>query len=141
MEPLKVLLYNGMIKYLVEYAEKSFPAAVGKCQEIAGYLAGRDVLAVGNTNNPPQVDAPWVLIVTFSGSARGREMRALWDCEEIQTMTQKRGGLWPELGVKPGSWRPTQLYCEVASDAGVGNQGQGQGQGQGLWGLGSQAPQ
>ncbi|CAE7389814.1 unnamed protein product, partial [Symbiodinium sp. KB8] len=112
VEPLKVLLYNGMIKYLVEYAEKSFPAAVGKCQEIAGFLAGRDVLAIGNTNNPPQMDAPWVLIVTFSGSARGREMRALWDCEEIQAMAQKRGGLWPEFGIKPGSWRPSQLYSE-----------------------------
>ena len=129
VEPLKVLLYNGMIKYLVEYAEKSFPAAVGKCQEIAGFLAGRDVLAIGNTNNPPQMDAPWVLIVTFSGSARGREMRALWDCEEIQAMAQKRGGLWPEFGIKPGSWRPSQLYSEVASDAGLDFKGKGKSKG------------
>ncbi|OLP76239.1 hypothetical protein AK812_SmicGene43852 [Symbiodinium microadriaticum] len=84
-------MHSGLVKYLVEYSEKSYPQAVVKFQEIAGFLAEKDIVAIGNTQNPPQLIASWVLIVTFSGSARGREMRALCGCGEVQQMGQKRG--------------------------------------------------
>ena len=41
------------IGHFVEYAEKSYPGAVSKCREIAGYHAGNDITAVGNTHKPP----------------------------------------------------------------------------------------
>ena len=131
VEPLKVLMYNGLIQHLVAYAEKVCPEALGRCQEIAGFLAGSDITAISNTQRPPNTDAPWVLVITFAGSARGRSMHALWDAEEIQRLVSKKNGIWPESGVKPGTWRPTTLYREVAEDAGVAVKGKGKGQGKG----------
>ena len=50
-------------------------------------------------------------------------------------MKQKRGGVWPEIGIKAGSWRPSQLYLEVASDAGVEVKGKGKGKVPGVTGV------
>ena len=131
VEPLKVLMYNGLIQHMVAYAEKICPEALTRCQEIAGFLAGSDITAISNTQRPPTTDAPWVLVITFAGSARGRSMRALWDTDEIQRLVSKKNGMWPELGVKPGTWRPTALYRDVAEDCGVPVKSQGKGKGQG----------
>ena len=131
VEPLKVLMYNGLIQHLVAYAEKVCPEALGRCQEIAGFPAGSDITAISNTQRLPSMDVPWMLVITFADSARGRSMRALWDAEEIQRLVSNRNGMWPEFGVKPGTWRPTTLYREVAEDAGVAVKGKGKGQGKG----------
>ena len=130
--PLKCRIYDAVTQYLVEPARQISQECGAKTEELCGFKAQFDVVAVSNCQKPPEdTGRPWVLVVTFAGSDRGRTMRALWGNQALQPLFRKRDGAWPDVGAKAGTYCMGQMTQEVASEAGM-DYGKGCGKGKGV---------
>ena len=132
-QPLKCRIYDAVLSKLLDVVTAAYPQAAGKIQELVALKAEYDVIAVANASRPPEdAGKPWVVVVTFSGSDRGHQMRGLWLSTEIQQAFKKQNGEWPSISARAGSYRAGRLTQDVAADVGLDIGGKGRGKGGGV---------
>eukprot|EP00439_Symbiodinium_sp_Y106_P051007 s1424_g6.t1 len=117
--PLKVRVYEALLKKLGEFAATKGAETVAVAKELLELGANSVVNSVTNGAKPPEGDVPWVLVLTFHYSELGQKAKRLWCSAALRPCFAKTGGGWPELGVREGSWRPGRLHQAVAEDLGL----------------------
>ena len=125
--PLKVRVYEALLKKLGEFAATKGAETVAVAKELLELGANSVVNSVTNGAKPPEGDVPWVLVLTFHYSELGQKAKRLWCSAALRPCFAKTGGGWPELGVREGSWRPGRLHQAVAEDLGLPPKGKGKG--------------
>ena len=125
--PLKVRVYEALLKKLGEFAATKGAETVAVAKELLELGANSVVNSVTNGAKPPEGDVPWVLVLTFHSSELGQKAKRLWCSAALRPCFAKTGGGWPELGVREGSWRPGRLHQAVAEDLGLPPKGKGKG--------------
>ena len=125
--PLKVLLYEAVLGQVHDYSERRTGGPIEKVSTLKSLGAAWGISAISNATRPPDGDRPWTLVVTFANNECGRRLRDLWGADELKPLWQKVGNNWPEVGFKPGAWRPGRVYQAVAEDCGVPVKGKGKG--------------
>ena len=81
---------------------------------------------IANLSRAPEDDRPWVLVTTFQFGASGQNLRRLWLDPRLKPVFEK-GGVWPELGMREGTWRPGKLRQAVCEDLEIPAEGHGKG--------------
>ena len=129
--PLKLRIYESILKNMVDVASRKGAEAAGVARELEqlGFQSG--IAAVANAQKAPTDDRPWILVVTFSHGELGQKLRNLWCSSALKPVFAKQGGNWPELGLREGTWKPGKLYSAVAEDVGFTLKGKSKGKGNG----------
>ena len=108
---LTVLLYEAVLGQVHDYSERRTGGPIEKVSTLKLLGAAWGISAISNATRPPDGDRPWTLVATFANNECGRRLRDLWQADELKPLWQKVGGNWPEVGFKPGAWRPGLPGC------------------------------
>ncbi|CAE7662605.1 unnamed protein product [Symbiodinium sp. CCMP2592] len=103
--PLKVRLYDALLKKLQEFAATEADSVAKELLELG---ASSVLSSVTNGAKPPEGDVPWVLVLTFSYSELGQKAKRLWCSANLRPCFAKTGGGWPELGWRLSAGNPAE---------------------------------
>ena len=117
-DPLKVLLYRHLVQSLHATAEAKCPQAREATQALVDTPSNLGLAAIGNSQKPTDSD-PWIMVLTFAPSDEGRRLRQLWSNPLLLPLFAKKDRTWPDIGCKPGRFRPNNVLSNVAADLGM----------------------
>ena len=124
-KPLKLLVYDALLGALSEAAARQGTEASTAAEELVALGSTVGISAISNLSRAPEDDRAWVLVTTFQFGATGQKLRSLWLDPRLRPVFAKKGGVWPELGMREGTWRPGRLHQAVCDDLGIPAKGKG----------------
>ena len=126
--PLKCRIYEDLLAATLDQGAGQ-PTAVQALAALKDYPTGPAAIhSVGHLGKPRE-DAPWIAPVQFTGSSVGRRLRELWADPHLGCVFSKGPNGWPDLGCKPGRYRPSRATEQVCADFGLRVPGKGGGKG------------